>query len=183
MRVLSQIEADELLRPLRLKIGEWNELKKLTSDDVPHEVHHPSRDARELYVLAGYVLDWLAPEGWILLQIDNSTWPSDDETGVFERLAFAAEQRWDIDTQRSFLFGDASEDESGIDRHQLILLIFFSLMFQWHVYLTCENAGPGQRLGLQDGVVYFIGDSKLVDTADAMLRRLAEDPQQLSQPR
>ncbi|NIA67394.1 hypothetical protein HBA54_02190 [Pelagibius litoralis] len=182
MRILSQVEADELLRPLQLKIGEWNRLNDLASDDVPYKVYHPSRDTRELYVLAGYLLDWFAPEGWVLLQVDNSTWPSDDETGVFERLAFAAKQRWDIDTQRSFLFGDSSEDEFDIDRHQLILLIFFSLMFEWHVYLTCEKATPGQRLGLQDGVVYFIGEAKLIDAADATLQQIAENPLRFSRP-
>jgi len=180
MRMLSHIEVDELLRPLNLRIGEWNELNKLKSDDVPYKVYHPSRDARELYVLARCVLDWLAPEGWVLLQIDNSTWPSDDETGVFERLVFSAGQRWDIDARRSFLFDGTSEGESGIDRHQLVLLIFFSLMFEWHVYLTCKNAGPGQRLGLQDGMIYFIGSSKLIDAAEVILRRFAKHPQQHS---
>ncbi|WP_193371058.1 hypothetical protein [Pelagibius marinus] len=183
MRVLSQTEANDLLRPLGLEIGSWNGLNELGSEKCPYRVYLAPPGALELYVLAGHLLDWLAPKDWVLFQVDNSTVPvGDDEHRVFERLVFNAEQRWDIGTQRSFLFGDVAVDDPKAVREQLILLIFFALMFQWHVYLTCENAVPGQRLGLQDGAIYFIGDDRLIDRAEALIEKLTENPLRLSQP-
>ncbi|MEO3430520.1 hypothetical protein AAFN88_16800 [Pelagibius sp. CAU 1746] len=173
MRVLTQAEADSLLQPLDLKVGEWCELACLSSEVFPNKAYRPNPDARELYVLAGHLLDWLDPKDWVILQIDNSTAPLFDESKVFEELAFEPGQRWDLGNQRTFLF--------GIERAKLILIVFFSLVFEWHVYLTCKSADQGQRLGLQDGIVYFIGRPEMVGAAEAMVERIAENPLRLSQ--
>ena len=181
MKVLSKTEANELLRPLELKIGEWNELAELSSDrGVSYRLHKPLREARHLYVLADHLLDWLSSDGWILLQVDNSTVTFDHEDRVFEKLVFNDEQRWDIDNQRSFLFDDVGLDKRISDRNTILLLILFSLMFEWHVYFTGDSAGLGQRLGLQDGFVYFIADEKRLRAADELVHRVAEDPLTLS---
>jgi len=183
MRVLSKGQANVLLRPLGLEVGAWNGLNEVGSEKASYRVYIAPPEARELYVLAGHVLDWLAPQGWVLLQVDNSTAPSADEERVFERLVCNGAQRWDIGTQRSFLFGEAPTGGPAALREQFILLIYFALMFQWHVYLTCENAGPGQRLGLQDGAVYFLGDETLMQRAEEVLEIYRGDPLRLSQPR
>jgi hypothetical protein len=183
MRVLSKGQANALLRPLGLEIGSWNGLNECGSEKASYRVYIAPQEARELYVLAGHVLDWLAPEGWVLLQVDNSTAPLEDEKRVFERLVFNGALSWDLDSQRSILFGEEGSSAPAVLREQLILLIYFALVFQWHVYLTCENAAPGQRLGLQDGAVYFLGDDSLMRRAEAVMRGHSEDPLRLSQPR
>jgi hypothetical protein len=181
MRVLSRIEADHLLLALGLKIGNWNELADDSEGVVTSKGYRPPRNALELYVVARQLLNWIAGGEWTFLQVDNSTAPANDEIRVFEKLMFHGEERWDIGAQRSFLLDDASKVGSATDQTSLVLLIFFSLVFEWHVYLTSKNSTRGQRLALQDGVVYFFGDAKTIERADTLVSRIAESPLHLSQ--
>lgn len=175
MKVLSEMEANELLRPLELRIGEWNELADLSSDRTPYVSHRPSRDADHLYELAHHLLDWISSDGWMLLQVDNSTAPLDDEYRVFEKLVFNDEQRWGVGVQRSFLFDDVRRNKRISERNTVLLLIYFSLFFEWHVYLTSDSAGLGQRLGLQDGFAIFIADGQPLRAAEDLVHRAIED--------
>ena len=61
-----------------------------------------------------------------------------------------------------------------------IELVFFSLLFEWHVYLTSQSSTGGRRLGLLDGVAYFFGDAKTIEQADMLTTCVAEDPLRLS---
>ena len=169
MRMLSKHEADQLLVGLNLKIGNWNELTNVDSDAVLSKAFRPSRGAVELYEEARRMLGWIACGGWTLLQIDNSTAPTDEEIAVLEKLVLPAGAQWDVAEQKSFLFDGISEASSATDQTGLVLIVFFSLLFEWHVYLTSEHAASGQRLALQDGVVYFFGESEAIDTAKVVV--------------
>lgn len=180
MRTLLRSEVDPLLLVVGLKIGNWNELADIAAGGVLRKAYRPPNNAIELYVAAGHLLNWLAPEGWTLLQVDNSTAPTDDEIRVFERLVFGDDRTWDVGGQRSFLFDDAGKTEFGADQATLVLLVFFSLLFEWHVYLTSQSSTGGRRLGLLDGVAYFFGDAKTIEQADMLTTCVAEDPLRLS---
>lgn len=178
MRILSTAEASELLLPLGLRIGNWNELADAFGAGIAtHKAYAPPRDALQLYVAARRMLDWLPRGAWRFLQIDNSTFPTDDERETFEGLIAARDWQWDVGEHRSFLFEDARGAKS--DQAVLTLLIVFAIAFEWHVHLTSEGARDGQRLALQDGQVYFFGNTEIIASADVLIADMTSDPLRL----
>lgn len=174
MKILSKSEADQFLSAIDLRIGDWNEVMDISPGSIIRKMFRPTREALPLYVLASTLLQWIGCDGRILLQIDNSTAPADDEAGIFERLMFSAESKWDIGRQKSFLF-----DEVTSCRSSIVLIIFFSLVFEWHVYLVSDISSKGVRLALLDGFIYFFGDMKAIEDADVLVSKLAENPLQI----
>jgi len=167
-KILDLPEANRLLLELGLKVGEWNELTDL-EDAASHRAFVPSRDATQLYVAANRLLDWIPDAGWVLLQIDNSTAPSEDEASVFEQLMGSVGPN--LMERHAFAFRDVAEVKT-----KLALLINFFLLFEWHVYLAFENGAKSQRLGLLDGVVYFFGRDSEIERADDLVRSIHESP-------
>lgn len=172
MEAIDTAKANELLAPLGMKVGSWNELSNLPSLKVTQRAYSPPADAMELYVAAHRLANWIGSGSWTLLQVDNSTSPSEDELAIFERLVLNGRQ-WDIAEQHTFLLG------AGAQRSTLVLLVYFSLLFTWHVHLTSETSLSGQRLALQDGVAYFFGDAATIQSADELIASLAADPRAL----
>jgi len=177
MRVISKFDADHLLANNGLKIGKWNEL----TDTIPGSVKYielcPSKDALELYVVAKRIRLWLPFSEWMLFQIDNSTAPEDDEVKVFELLVLQDDQQWVVSEQKSFLI----EDVKGRAISTIDLLIYFSLLFEWHVHLTTAHSKNGQRLVIQDGIIYFFGDDNSIKDAEAVITVLHENPLSFSE--
>lgn len=180
MQMLSHAKADQLLMPLGMKIGGWNELTSVHSGAVTHRAYSPPSNALELYVVAYRLSAWIVSGEWTLLQVDNSTSPTDDELRVFEKLVLAGQQEWRIGNQRTFLFEGSSDSESQSLKTTVVLLIHFALLFGWHVHLASEASLHGHRLALQDGVVYFFGDAQAIETADSLVKSMAADPQNLT---
>lgn len=179
MRILPRSAVDLLLSPMGLKIGNWNELTRVAGAES-YKTYRPSPDALELYAFAQRLLTWLSPIGWTLFQIDNSTSPADDEVNIFERLVLA-ERKWDIDNQRSFIFDDTPEKKLLGDRTALVLVTFFSLLFEWHVHLVCENSRERKRIALQDGIVHFFGDKDAIDGAVLLIQQSMKTPLRTNQ--
>lgn len=175
MLVLDHQRAIELLAPLGLGIGGWNELRALRPEAAPHKSYSPPTEAIELYVVADRLAQWVASGAWTLLQVDNSTSPTEDEIAVFEKIAFNGLSSWDVGKQHSLLVEGQGRCPT------LVLLIYFALLFEWHVYLTSAASFAGQRLALQDGVVYFFGDAVALRSAEALIDELVAAPRQLSE--
>jgi len=172
MQILLKKEADQLLLSNGLMIGEWNELTDVDKGASEHTTYLPSRNASELYVVSILLAKWISDGGWSLLQFDNSTSPLDDEVDIFERLVLASGQCWNIGEQRTFVF-NATDDKN---MHLLGILIFFTLLFEWHVYITSETSKYAQRLGLQDGVIHFFGDRKSIVSATKLIDGVNKNP-------
>ena len=92
MRVINQQLANQLLVPSGIRIGDWNELCSLQLGGVLHRSYLPPAEALELYVAAHRLAQWVISGSWTLLQVDNSTSPTEDEIAVFEKLIFNGEQ-------------------------------------------------------------------------------------------
>ena len=174
MEAIDRVRAEQLLQTLGLKIGDWNELSDLSPSKTPHRAFAAPTNALELYVAAHRLASWIGSGSWTLLQIDNSTSPMDDEVAVFENLVLKGRHSWDVAAQHTFLLGGSSRQST------LVLLIYFALLFTWHVHLVSEASSSGQRLALQDGVTYLFGDASTIATADALIASLTSEPRALT---
>lgn len=168
MQAISTEKAREILRPLGLGIGAWNEII-----DIPHSpaslMRQPPRAANEMYVFCRALMQWLSCEDWVLIQVDDSTSPLEDEIEVMEDI-FAISISDKADSNASFVM-------DGKDLHSRIaLFIFFVIVFEWHVYLVPANSNNGMRLGLQDGVVHFFGSKGQLEGARAAVEKLEDNP-------
>ncbi len=178
MKLLSRPDADTLLSPLGLKIGEWNELSEIAPDSQPRvQTLVAPKVARDLYVASLWLTDWLPKGKWKLIQIDNSTSPSDDESFLFEQLINIPTRRWDVASQKTFKFELDENCETG-QRVDVVIssVIFFALMFEWHIHLVSDGCLDGQRLALQDGDIYCFGSEESILAAKAIGERLSLHP-------
>lgn len=178
MKVLSRQDADVLLSPLGVKIGHWNELSVIAPDSqIAMTSLKAPTVAIELYVASLWLTDWLPKGKWKLIQIDNSTSPSKDESLLFERLMNSSMREWDVATQRTFLF-DIDEDIATRQRVDIVIssVIFLALMFEWHIHLVSDGGAQGQRLALQDGVIYCFGNEENISAAKAVVEHLRLHP-------
>lgn len=180
MRAMSTSETDNLLNPLGLKIGNWKELVNASDRTFGHRAFRPVRDALGMYAVSTHLLQWIGQQGWKILQIDNSTAPTRDEINVFEKLAFSPREHWSVSEQRSFLFGDESTDLLAQGQTTLTLIIYFSLVFEWHVHLVSERSATRRHVGIQDGTIYFYGDTKALEEAHTLVSSLEQNPLHIS---
>lgn len=178
MKILSRPEADTLLAPLGLKIGEWNELSAIASDSQPRTLTLAApKVARDLYVASLWLTDWLPKGKWRLIQVDNSTSPSRDESLLFEQLINIPTRRWDVASQKTFKFELDENVEVG-QRVDVVIssVIFFALMFEWHIHIASDGCLDGQRLALQDGDIYCFGNEESILAAKTIGERLRSHP-------
>lgn len=176
VRFPKALEANGIIFPVGLKIGKWNELTEL--DDLSGlewtRTKSPAA-ASELYVAALWYASWLPFQKHIFIQIDNSTSPSEDETALFNQLIGNVADVWDIEEHRSIIFN--FNDSMAFQVEALIsALIFFALLFRWHIQLTSDVCTKGQRISLQDGDAYFFGDALAKACADNMIVSLWHHP-------
>lgn len=176
MRVLSKSEAEQLLLARNLRVGGWNEISDVVAGKVINKAWPAPREALPLYVFSEALLNWMTLGGWTIIQFDNSTAPTDDEIRVFEQLMLFEGFRWDIAKQRTFLFDDSDGVSSDRTRTMLVLVVFFSLLFEWHIHLVSEKVINEERLSLQDGVVYFFGNTTAIEGANTLIEQLNEHP-------
>ena len=183
MKTPSPEDANALLNPLGMKIGEWNEVSDIdpgspapwTSDQAP-------RDSIAQYVLVQHLTGWLSGDRWMLIQIDNSTNPSPDEVLLFERLLVGSIGEMEIANQRTFIVELSKNDDDNRQAAFVISMVMFvALLFEWHIHLVSSGCRKRQRLALQDGVVYLFDDKQHLPDARQMLENLKSHP--LSLPR
>jgi hypothetical protein len=176
---LQPAEANERLAQIGLTIGEWNEIADHVTGASVHFSFAPSRDVSHVYALAHRLAASFSESAWALVQFDHSTAPSPDEIRIFEALAFEPGTSWDLGAQRTFLF-ERSSQRPADDLTSLTMTIFFAITFYRHVYIAFDGTENGRRIGLQDGIVYFIGDERFVQLGKAWGASLELDPLSLA---
>ncbi|MGO1000075.1 hypothetical protein [Lysobacter sp. CA196] len=169
-RLLTQLESANLLEKTDLKIGNWGELSTATSHQKFLQ-HSPSTSAIELYATAHCIIEWLAPGNTTLLLLDNSTMPSDDELETFGGLFLSPGEKWDIDATRGIAWTIPAGGATAVNS-AIAIAAMLSTMFGWHAHLASENSTSGKRLGLQDGIIYFYGDSIELDKATRLINQI-----------
>ncbi|WP_175823504.1 hypothetical protein [Burkholderia sp. BCC0419] len=184
MRLLTTAEADEYLQTIGMHIGSWNQIADLPSEStvrtyLPYSA--PTR-SKELYVFAHHAAGWLPAGNWKIFQIDNSS-------------AFRTDELWFIDTllgpdkglrcennagYRSLLFDGSANANLDVSTELTIArLIYLFLLFEQHAYVVSSASLNRQRLGVQDGVVYFESDVFYRPIADKLMRVFESNPLRL----
>lgn len=141
------------------EIGQWNELKPVFGVGINSV--EPTTESQSLYSLAMRLCGWINSSDWVLIQLDNSTFPTEDETKVFERIALL-EKEWNPAIERTFYIAATdSSDQLGKDV-TLTLMIYFAIVFDWHIHIISGVTERGKKLALLDGVIHFFGSKESI---------------------
>ncbi|WP_144025267.1 hypothetical protein [Burkholderia sp. HI2500] len=184
MRLLTTAEADEYLQKIGMHIGSWNQIA-----DIPREStvraylpYSAPTNSRELYVFAHHAAGWLPAGKWKIFQIDNSSAFRGDELRFIDTLLGS---NTDLDREidvgsRSLLFDGAANANLDVSTELTIArLIYLFLLFEQHAYVVSSASLNGQRLGVQDGVIYFESDVFYRPIADQLIRVFESEPLRL----
>jgi hypothetical protein len=114
-------------------------------------------------------VQWLPLESWAIIQIDNSTTPLEDEIELMESV-FNMSVSNKAGANSSFVLDGPDLGSKAA------ALIFFVLVFEWHVHVVASTSKNGKRLSLQDGVVYFFGSDRELADAIKLVERLKLNP-------
>ncbi|WP_267084103.1 hypothetical protein [Xanthomonas sacchari] len=152
VEVLSRDREIFLLSHFDLRIGDWEQIEeKSTAKERFFYSHEPSRDYFERCSYVKKVASWLLGSGWVIIRLDNSTFPLDDEAAIFKSI-IRLDEDVDIHCDRSFLVGS-----SFFLAPQIQMVLLLSANAGWHIHLVSEGRGLGRRLSVLDGVFCFYG--------------------------
>ncbi|MGG1948393.1 hypothetical protein AB1286_26900 [Trinickia sp. NRRL B-1857] len=161
MQSLSIEGAQDYLRKIGMKIGAWNEIcyiETLQSEEPAWIRCRAPKDARELYVFSQYVAGWLPGGSWKIFQVDNSTSLSVDESYLFCRLV-GIENYIEFSEGmpcRTFLLESADGFDLDLSFNLMMAnIIYIFLLFEGHGHLVSSGSRSGEKIGVQDGFVYF----------------------------
>lgn len=163
-----------ILNQLGVTIGTWNELVSSKNDEEFSFGYMAPRDSTLMYVVSQKIAEWLDVQDFFILQIDNSTSPMDDEVKIFQALITPCGEEFDISERKSYFF--ARSDKAMDVRGLLVLIVYFSILFSWHVYLISDTSSNGSRIAIQDGVIYFIGDGEAIGKSKELIAILEKNP-------
>ena len=163
-----------ILNQLGVTIGKWNELTSSKNFEEFSFGYMPPRDSTLMYVASQKIAKWLDVRDFFILQIDNSTSPMDDEVNIFQTLIVPCGGGFDISEQRSYFF--AKSDKAMDVRGLLVLIVYFSILFSWHVHLISDASSNGSRIAIQDGVIYFIGDGEAIEKSKELISKKKKNP-------
>lgn len=162
------------LKQLGVTIGEWNELKLLNKAEEFSLEYIVPRDSLLMYVASQQLAKWLEFRDFVILQIDNSTSPMDDEMEIFQKLIMPCGGNFDISEQRSYFF--AKSDKLMDVKTLVVLIIYFSILFSWHIHLISDTSSDGARIAIQDGTAYLIGSEEVMSKSEKLIERLEKNP-------
>ncbi|AOJ40808.1 hypothetical protein WJ23_22640 [Burkholderia lata] len=135
-----------------------------------------------MYVFAHYAAGWLPTGKWKIFQIDNSSVFCRDELqfiGTLLGTNKALSCEIDVWT-RSLLFDGVANANLDVSAELTIArLIYLFLLFEQHAYVVSSASLNGQRLGVQDGVIYFESDVFYRPIADQLMREFESHPLRL----
>lgn len=176
MRTLLKSEANEILLTMGLEVSDWGGVSAFDNCPSSIKTFKPSKKALELYVTSMHLSKWLAASEYLLIQADNSTFPSADEILVLKVILGPLVDEWLSASNRSLLIEENSGSSLCADAEMVALVIYFSIIFEWHICLVSGRKGVGARLGIQDGVVSFYGDKILIEKANSIIRNSSVRP-------
>ena len=115
----------------------------------------------------------------IVIQADNSTFPTSDECAVFRIIFGDLADDWLSAESRSLVFLNQEIGSVRIDVQRLALLIYYSILFEWHVHIVCIHENRVLRIGLEDGVVCVRARGRLDKSVEALVQGILDDPLRL----
>lgn len=166
---IDQSEVNRILLPLSLVLGEWNEVRGIDSSAEPFSIRAP-QEYSSLFRMSVLAASWVTSiaSNWVLLQLDNSTFPAEDEVVIFHRIFLSGKVDWDPVTQRSFLFRHIGVEKQSVENN-VLTAILLTVAYEWHIYIVPDDANDSRRLAVQDGVLHFFGKENAVEEARILL--------------
>ena len=182
MKNLSTEDANQILAAVGMAIGNWNEIvdSKIPTSEMKWTNYQAPSVSRELFCFSRHVAGWLPNGDWKLLQLDNSNDLDANKESLLTQLLFGANSLPSHTQSRSFLFHRSSRDAPDINDLIVANLIHALLLIEGFGYFVSSGSNQGQRLGIQDGVIYFVArDEKSIEDAKALLEGFESDPNAL----
>jgi len=160
VRVLERDEASALLDEAGYSLGQWANIAY--RDQIDHDKNNWDRirvptkgNPARLLTFAQILIDWLPESTRYIVQFDNSSWFSADQSIAFS-VAIPRHDLVHINKSAAFCF----EGELDSVRLALAYVSLFCLMFEGHCYIAPLGGHVGNYIGLQDGFAYIISKNK-----------------------
>lgn len=178
---LTKQQANAYLHSIGMEIGEWNQITDLRERQVKQSSwinYRPPKDA--LFNFSYHAAGWLPRGGWKIFQIDNSTgWMEPTQESLFGSLLFGANNIADFNQRdnKTFLF-EFGKNKTADENTELLIsnLIYVFLLFESRGFVVSSHGDAGQRLGVQDGVVYFSAMDPDLRAASTLIERFERAP-------
>lgn len=161
-----------------VKLGAWNGLEALQPrTNFVVSTLCTGKSIYEVINFSKHVAGWLAKGSWKILQIDNSSFFSPDQSAVLCALLRGPNEQVDLVKQRTFLFEFDDNLRKDFQTDVVLAhLMNLMLIYEAHCYLISAGGSSGEMLALQDGFVYFYGDDDRVAQAQKLLNDFEANP-------
>jgi hypothetical protein len=182
MIAISEERANKLLALVGMKIGGWNELlpideKSSGAKSAGWSNFKAPSDVRELFNFSLKIAEWIPVGEWKILQIDNSSFFTGAQNKILSQLSGRASSGEKFSDSATYLFQFGRSEELDLQQEYLVAsFIFMFLVFELHGYLSSSESSNCQRLGLQDGFVYFMSNPIEVEKANALVKSFEANP-------
>lgn len=184
MKCLTIQEANTYLNSIGMEIGDWYRITDIPGRQFgkPKWINYQA-PKEGLLNFSHHVAGWLPKGDWKIFQIDHSTgWMDPVQASLFGGLLFGADDIPDLNQieNSTFLF-EFGKNKTADENTELLIsnLIYVFLLFESHGYVVSSNSSAGQRLGIQDGFVYFSSREKNISGAEGLIKNFERDSLEL----
>lgn len=179
MGILKLEEANICLNSIGMEIDEWNRIKDISGSQI-YTLNYPApKIARELVCFSQQIAGWLPKGDWKILQIEDASYFDSAEAFLFDKLIDSYNE-FNLDERNiSTILYEFGNDINATHNTELQIayLIFAFLLFQQHCTFASSNSCFGERLGIQDGFVYFYTrNEKLLTETKSLLNDFERNP-------
>lgn len=176
MKILDSVDANVHLHSVGMEIGEWNEIRDLAGRSTWISQSAPA-DARELLTFAQHIVTWVPNASWKILQIDNSAVFDSFQINFLNSLVRLPPGAVGFGSGRTFLFEFCGSETEDVETEFVLAnLVFALLLFDAHGYVVSKNSLGGEKLGVQDGVAYFMARNSELTKATEIIETFNARP-------
>lgn len=161
------------MKELQLEIGKWNGVTSSCSEYNLCYSLNTNTDALRLYNLSWAVARWLSVDNYFIIQMDNSTCASSDEIDVVDMISQGEIDQVFFEERLPKIINGSS---AGNDCALLAMLIYFSIIFSWHIYFIPDSSFEGKRFAALDGMLCFFGSSTVINDVQSLLEKIENNP-------
>ena len=168
-----EVNASISMKELQLEIGKWNEvISSFPEYNLCYSLN-TNTDALRLYNLSWAIARWLSVDNHFIIQIDNSTCASSDEIDVVDMISQGEINQVFFEERLPKIINRSS---AGNNCLLLAMLIYFSIIFSWHIYFIPDSSFEGKRFAALDGMLCFFGSSTVINDVQSLLEKIENNP-------
>jgi hypothetical protein len=133
----------------------------------------------KLYIFAQHVAGWIPSGDWKIVQVDDSTSLSFDETLSITTVLgenYVSPKLTSIRRTTFLAKFDLGVEKKLVTELRLFNLIHLLLLFKCHAEFVSSGCNAGQFLSIQDGFVYFMGGEEKSMVNDCDINEFENEP-------